>query len=152
MIKNKKLSLLFIFLLLSDQLVKFIVKNSIQNPVEVISGFFQINYVKNYGISFSMFSNQLFYIITISLLAIIYIIYALNKFKSYKYISLFLTIILAGAVGNFIDRLFYGFVVDYFDFKIFGFNFAVFNLADVFIVCSTIALFIYVYFIEKDIK
>ena len=61
-----------------------------------------------------------------------------------------LGLILGGLVGNLIDRIFYGYVIDYLSFEIFGYSFAVFNLADSFIVISVILLIIDMILVEIE--
>ncbi len=97
-------------------------------------GFFAINYVRNYGISFGLFQGINNWVILISFLALIFLYYNKEEFKNSKVL---LTLIVSGIIGNLIDRIFRGFVVDFIDFKVWP----VFNFADVYLVLG-ITLFI----------
>lgn len=147
----------FIILLLIalDQLSKLMVLRHLTGggEVEIIPGFFRLLYVENRGAAFGILQEgrPLFIVITIAVIGfLLYAIY--RKREEVKGpLRVALVLILAGAVGNFIDRLRLHFVVDFLSFRFFGRDFAVFNLADSFIVVGTILLMIYVLFgDEKD--
>lgn len=147
----------FIILLLIalDQLSKLMVLRHLTGggEVEIIPGFFRLLYVENRGAAFGILQEgrPLFIVITIAVIGfLLYAIY--RKREEVKGpLRVALVLILAGAVGNFIDRLRLHFVVDFLSFRFFGHDFAVFNLADSFIVVGTILLMIYVLFgDEKD--
>lgn len=140
-----------ISLILFDQIIKYYVVLNNTNVV-VIKNFMSFIYTKNYGVAFSFLSGnkQLIIIITIVLLMFIinmfykdFIIGKKNYFKAFTYSFLF-----AGIFGNFIDRIFTGYVVDYVSLNIFGYYFPIFNLADVLITIGVI--FIIVYTIKED--
>ncbi len=125
-----------------DQWTKWAITKNIplDGTVVVIPGFFELTYVRNYGAAFSSFAGigmWFFYILTIG--AIIVMVYAFFKTKDSK-MEFALALILAGAVGNLIDRLLFGYVRDFFRFYIFGSPFAVFNIADVCITLGFILL------------
>ena len=135
------LRLLFIMVGL-DQWTKWAITKSIplDGTMVVIPGFFELTYVRNYGAAFSSFAGigmWFFYILTIG--AIIVMVYAFFKTKDSK-MEFALALILAGAVGNLIDRMCFGYVRDFFRFYIFGSPFAVFNVADVCITLGFILL------------
>ena len=142
----------FIILLLIalDQLSKLMVLRHLTGggEVEIIPGFFRLLYVENRGAAFGILQEgrPLFIVITIAVIGfLLYAIY--RKREEVKGpLRVALVLILAGAVGNFIDRLRLHFVVDFLSFRFFGHDFAVFNLADSFIVVGTILLMIYVLF------
>ncbi len=133
-----------------DQLSKnILVKALADGPITVIRNFFNLVYVENYGIAFGMFKNKtVFFIITQLLisLVIIYVIYRLRN-KSVP-LTICLSMILGGAIGNLIDRIRLGYVVDYLSFSIFP---PVFNFADSAIVVGAILLSILIVF-NKDIQ
>ncbi len=148
-----KLGILIIGLIALDQIIKAIMIDVLSSgEINVIGDFFTLKYVENYGISFSMFDGRVSLILIVSVLAMLGIAYvlvdAINTHKPKLAISL--SVMLAGALGNFIDRAYHGFVVDYLAFDFGFYQFPVFNLADMFLVLSCVFVIIYVYFEEKD--
>ena len=142
----------FIILLLIalDQLSKLEVLRHLagSGEVEIIPGFFRLLYVENRGAAFGILQEgrPLFIVITIAVIGVLlYGIYRKREEVKGPF-RVALVLILAGAVGNFIDRLRLHFVVDFLSFRFFGRDFAVFNLADSFIVVGTILLMIHVLF------
>jgi len=115
-----------------DLIIKHVV-DTLKPSFPIIDGVFHITYAKNTGAAFSMFSSfpQFTTVLTIVLiLALIgYIIY--SKPKKHIELTAF-TLMISGGVGNLVNRLTLGYVVDFFDFRLI--NFAIFNTADVFIV------------------
>lgn len=147
-------TLLMILLIGLDQATKFLIwsdKVRFEN-LQIIKDFFYLTYVENTGASFGMlkdvsWSRWLFLVLTVA--TVIFMIWYLIKHK-HTLLRLSLSLIIAGAVGNFIDRLLRGFVVDFFHFYPFGYDFAVFNVADICINIGVALLFIYLIFIYKD--
>ena len=121
-----------------DQLTKFLItKNLFQNQsIPIIKGIFHITLVHNRGAAFGILKNQIPLFIITSLFAIILIYFNLKKNKQSKSHSIALSLILAGALGNLIDRLFFGYVIDFLDFRIWP----VFNMADSAITIGAILL------------
>lgn len=135
--------LAIVVLISADQFSKFlIVKNlSVNNSVSLINNFFSITYVKNYGAGFSIMQNQTLFLTVISIIAIMLLSYLLYKTKN-KEISnrISFLLIISGAFGNLFDRIRFGYVIDFFDFNIFGYDFPVFNVADSFITIGALIL------------
>jgi len=128
-----------------DQIVKIIVNNSmtLNASITIIKDFFNITYVHNNGAAWSLFSGNRFFLIAIAIVALIFIYYFLLKNKKLSKIETITYILLIGGiVGNLCDRILFGYVIDYFDFNIFGYEFPIFNIADIYIVLSVILLFI----------
>lgn len=127
--------ILFVMLLLLDQFTKYIVEQSfyLLESVPIIDDVFNLTYVENRGIAFGLFQGRLNIISVLTVIAIVAIfVYVLRNKKTLSMLEHFgYTLILSGAVGNMIDRLFRGFVVDMLDFR--GIWSFVFNLADVWI-------------------
>lgn len=121
-----------------DQLTKFLItKNLFQNQsIPIIKGIFHITLVHNRGAAFGILKNQIPLFIITSLFAIILIYFNLKENKQSKSYSIVLSLILAGALGNLIDRLFFGYVIDFLDFRIWP----VFNVADSAITIGAILL------------
>lgn len=139
----KKITIISLFILLVDQIIKYIVINnmSLYKSIEIIPNFFNITYVENIGAAFSILSGNVLFLILISLFAIILIYLFLIKNKKLNKLQITMySLLIGGIIGNLVDRIFRGFVVDYLDFSIFGYNFPIFNFADVCIVLSAIAL------------
>lgn len=133
-----------------DQIIKrYISSNLMNGDITVIKNFFYLTYVKNYGIAFGMFQNKrLFFIITTSIIAVIVLFLIYKFYKINVLITFCLSLILGGAIGNLIDRVRLGYVIDYLHFTIFP---PVFNLADSAIVAGAILLGAVVVF-DKNIK
>lgn len=139
---NRKTQLLVIStLVIIDQIIKIIVNAYLVNPIEIIPDFFQLNYLKNYGVGFSLLNGNQFIIMAISIVLLYMVIKMLTDI-AYRSYEIPLLMILAGGIGNFIDRIFRGFVVDYLDFKIFNWDFPVFNFADMLLVIGAILMII----------
>ena len=137
----------FVLLIIIDQSTKIftaqIMLNSMFESMEVLP-FLNIVFVRNTGISFGLFSdggllNRYFF----SFLSIIIgsILLVVSIFTKDKVMKLSLLMISSGAVGNAIDRIYFGGVIDFIDFFIYNFHWPAFNLADVFITIGVILLF-----------
>lgn len=135
-------TIIFIFL---DQITKGLINlyMNLNDSINIINNFFSLTYVHNYGAAFSMFdgARYIFIIIAIIALNLIYMFFIKNKDLK-KFEIVVYSLLLSGIVGNLIDRVIYGYVIDFLDFTIFGYDFAIFNIADCFIVISVILLLI----------
>ena len=136
---------------LLDQLTKWIVASTmqIQESISIIPNFFSITYVQNTGAAWSMLEGKMifFYIITIIfLVAMIYFYRTTDKNDVLTRYGVVLMI--AGALGNFIDRLFLQYVRDFLDFIILGYDFPVFNIADISL-CVGVGLIVLSVFLES---
>ncbi len=131
----------FIFLL--DRLTKGLVlaKMAFGQSIEVLPGIFRLTLVANNGTAFGLFKNQNIALGIISaVIASLIIIYALRHKKKIGFaMSVSLGLILGGATGNLFDRIFYGHVIDFFDFRVWP----VFNVADSAITAGTVILALY---------
>ena len=130
--------LIAIFVVILDQITKAIVITCLKygESYLIINKIFYLTLVKNTGAAFGLFKNQAAFFILVSGLAITFIIYFLSKKKVNSYLPL--ALILGGAIGNSIDRLRFGYVVDFLDFKVWP----VFNVADSCISIGTFLLFL----------
>lgn len=133
-----------------DQISKFLAVKYLVNigSIPIIKDIFHLTYVENRGAAFGMFQNNQMIFVVVALAACIFGLYYLYKKQLNLLGKSAIILIIAGAIGNLIDRLRLGFVVDYFDFRI-VWNY-VFNVADVFVVIGTILLCIYIIFFEND--
>jgi len=129
------LSVLFL-----DQLTKFLTaKNLLLNQsLPIIRGIFHFTLIHNRGAAFGILKNQTQVFIFISLFAVVLIlgIFKKNKYQKQSFYNIPLSLILAGALGNLIDRITLGYVIDFLDFRIWP----VFNVADSAITIGAILL------------
>lgn len=133
-----------------DQIAKSVlVKALAGGQITVIKNFFHLVYVENYGIAFGMFKNKtVFFIITQCIISVL-IAFMIYKFHNKSIpVAICLSLILGGAIGNLIDRIRIGYVIDYFSFTIFP---PVFNFADSAIVVGAVILSLILVF-NKDIQ
>lgn len=141
MAKNKLFWLIAIIGLILDQITKYLVViefREIGVTFPLWQEVFHLTYVQNTGAAFSFFQGGAFWLRWLSLLVSLgLIIYALSD-KLTKFEQIGYGFILAGALGNGIDRFLFGYVVDFLDFRLI--NFPVFNIADVCINLGIIAL------------
>lgn len=147
----KKIILISFFLTFIDQMIKLIVDKCLilGESVKIIDNFFYFTYVKNYGAAFSILTGNTLFLIIIGFLALVLLYYILIKNKLLSKIELITySFLIAGILGNLLDRVIRGYVIDFLDFKIIGYNFPIFNLADTFIVLSVIII-IYITFKEE---
>jgi signal peptidase II len=123
-----------LFLVFTDQISKIIVRTSmtLYESIPVITNFFHITFVTNDGMAFGInFPFGIYIFSTISLIFTIFLFWYLWTVKDHGIvIRIGLALILAGAIGNLIDRIFLGEVVDFLDFMIKDYHWYVFNLAD----------------------
>lgn len=152
MSKYIKLSLLLVLLLIVDQVSKYWARNFLDETIVIIDGFFQLNYVENYGASFNILTGSLGIIIIITFIAIGLLLYMMSYYRNDKVEMILLVFIMAGTLGNLIDRLVFGFVTDFLDFYLIFYDFPVFNFADSFLVGATFLLFIKIFYDEKRIN
>lgn len=146
--------ILVAILIALDQVSKYIIDNNFfeGDTLGVITDFFHITYVKNRGIAFGMFQGKLDIISIATVIAIIAIIYYLYKDRNKMPIleKIGFNFILAGAIGNMIDRVARGFVIDMIDFR--GIWAFVFNLADVWINIGVLLILLEYFFDNKKKK
>ncbi|MDD5770910.1 MAG: signal peptidase II [Candidatus Omnitrophica bacterium] len=113
---------------LLDQLTKTLAVKFLQlnTPFALIENFLYFTLVYNRGAAFGMLKNQLILFVAISFFAILFIFLHLKNRQSPVLLKIALSLIVSGAVGNLIDRLRFGYVIDFLDFRFWP----VFNLAD----------------------
>lgn len=140
---------IFILSIIIDQVTKIWATNTLRDgsEIKIIDEFFRFSYVENRGAAFGMLQNKIwfFVLVTVVMLAVLAYIFFTNKNLTLLS-KLSLTFIAGGAIGNFIDRVRLGYVVDFFDVRFGNFyDFPVFNVADSFVVCGTILLMILIF-------
>lgn len=134
-----------------DQISKYIVVKSIQpgEMIPIIENFFYLTFIRNKGAAFSILQNgRIFFLILTPIIAC-FLVYFIFKSKS-RLLKLSLAMVLGGAAGNYVDRLFIGSVTDFFSFRFGSYPFAIFNVGDMIITIGTILLAIYLLFVYKE--
>ena len=131
-----------------DQWVKAWAYTGLTERITVIPGVFYLTYLENTGAAFGLFQGRAFTlgIVSIAILAVVLYLLLSGKVSSRSLIW-GLSLILAGGVGNLIDRLARGFVIDYLDFSAL-FGFPIFNLADCFVVVGTVIMMVHILFFD----
>ena len=167
--KKNKVILYITFLLTTlglialDQYSKVLAIDHLKDkePIVIIKGIFELLYVENKGAAYGMLAGKISFFLVITFILVPVIIYSIFKIssiieyfgekvntKAFKILQLDMIIILAGAIGNCIDRVTKGYVVDYFYFKLI--DFPVFNVADCYITVAVAVMLIMCFFVLKD--
>jgi len=131
-------ALLIIFL---DQLTKFLVKQNFQlnQSIPIINNILHLTYITNTGSAFGLFKSLNLIFVLFSIIVIVVIFYYLKKIiRNEKLLQFSVGLLLGGTIGNLIDRLFYGAVIDFIDFRVWP----VFNIADSAVTISVMLLII----------
>ncbi|MEE1370715.1 MAG: signal peptidase II [Bacilli bacterium] len=132
-----------IILLCIDQISKLLVVNLLTktDSITIIKNFFYLTYINNDGAAFSILVGKRIFLILIAVLVIVMLISYIKKNNIQNKLELVsISLIIGGSLGNLMDRVIRGYVIDFLDFKIFNYNFPIFNLADTFIVIGVILL------------
>lgn len=128
---------LVVILVALDQLIKYACVQKLIAPVTIIPHFIELLYVENRGAAFGIMENNKIFLLFVPMILIIGMIlyyFQLSTSKVDKINKIGLLLIISGAIGNLIDRIFRGYVVDMFHFTLF--EFPVFNFADILVVCG----------------
>ena len=160
MSKKKKIFLIVDFIMIIllvalDQFTKYLAVQNLQDKpaFKIIDGVLELNFLKNSGAAFGLLQNQKVFFILVAVLILFIIAYVLFRMpddKKYNIMHVLLVMIAAGAAGNMIDRIRQDYVVDFIYFVII--NFPIFNVADIYVTCSTflfVILFLF-YYKESD--
>lgn len=132
-----------IILLCIDQISKLLVVNLLTktDSLTIIKNFFYLTYINNDGAAFSILVGKRIFLILIAVLVIVMLIRYIKKNNIQNKLELVsISLIIGGSLGNLMDRVVRGYVIDFLDFKIFNYNFPIFNLADTFIVIGVFLL------------
>lgn len=135
-----------------DQIVKLLImtKMKVNEIITIIPNFFRLYYLRNDGAAFSSFSGKKYLLIMVGMIVFFILVNYIKKNKiTNKLEILSLGMIMGGLVGNLIDRLLYGYVIDYLSFTFLGYSFAIFNIADIGIVIGTIIYIIFILRVKK---
>ena len=154
---NKFNYLIYLFIVVSlaslDQYTKSIVLNyfELYESKTIIDGFFSLTYVQNFGAGFSIMQNARTTFLIITPICLIGFTYLFIKSND-KLSKTALLLMISGTIGNFIDRIVRIYVVDFLDFIIFGWDFPIFNVADIFLTIGVCLYIIALIKEEKDAK
>ncbi len=146
-------AIIAVFAIIADQITKYIVVQNIElyETIPFINGFMSFYHTRNTGAAFSMLSEHRWVFMVFSFISMGLIVYLLVKeYRRHMLLNIALSMVLGGGIGNMIDRVRLGYVVDFFhtDFM----NFAVFNVADCFITVGAVLLGVYVIFFEAKVE
>lgn len=144
-IKNKKILFIVFIILISiciDQIVKqVIIKNILNSSIEIINGVLNFTYVENTGGAYGIGSNNIlmFIIINVIIIGILMKFVISKRDEINNALLIAISLIIAGGIGNLIDRIFRGYVIDFIDINP-VFKYPVFNIADIFVVTGCIVI------------
>ncbi|WP_312043721.1 signal peptidase II [Anaerotignum sp.] len=136
-----------------DQATKYLALTNLKpiGSMVFIKGFLDFTFVENRGVAFGMFSGQRWFILLLTVVITVALLYYYNKLpktKEYQMVRMVMILIFSGAMGNMIDRVYRGYVVDFFEFSFF--RFPVFNVADIYVVVGVCILAFLILFVIKE--
>lgn len=133
---NKKVFAYGAFFLVLDQITKILIETFLSTGkyIKIIDNFFYITCVYNTGAAFSILEGRVWFLTVLSLVILVLLMKMSKDFIENRRNTLAFGLLLGGIFGNLSDRLFLGMVRDFLKFRIFGYNFPVFNVADICIV------------------
>lgn len=145
--------LLILFLVLLDQGTKHLAIQYLKGSpgISLIDNVLKLRYLENRGMAFGLLQNKIPFLVLICIVFFVAIIYLFIKVPATVYYGPMLytaAIVFAGAVGNFIDRVFRGYVVDFIYFSLI--DFPTFNVADIYVTCGIVGLVFLLFFRYKD--
>ena len=140
-------------LILLDQITKHLAVTHLKGKSSFViwEGIFELTYVENRGAAFGIFQNQrwLFLVLTIIIIiGLCYIVWHLPQERKFIPMEILAVLIFSGAIGNMIDRIVLGYVVDFFNFSFI--NFPVFNVADCYVTVSCVILLILAFSYKEE--
>lgn len=141
---KKRPYIIAFFFFLIDLFSKQIITQCIElgESIKVIDNFFYITLAHNTGAAWSILEDKRILLLIITVFVLFLINKYMNKEELNKLECLSYGMIIGGIIGNLFDRIVFSYVIDFFDFKIFGYNFPIFNLADTFIVVGVFIMVI----------
>ena len=153
---NRSIMLVIVFaavLLVFDQYTKLLAITHLKDkPAYVlIDGVLELQYLENRGSAFGMFQNQKVFILLVGIVfmsVLLLLLLKLPEQKKYCILHITISAIIAGGIGNMIDRIRLDYVVDFISFVLI--NYPIFNVADIYVVVATIGLFLLILFVYKE--
>jgi len=139
---NRKILIISTIVLIVDQLTKGIIDTFLKlgESITVITDFFYIHYIHNYGAAWGVLNGRGYIIIVATIMALLIIYHYTYSFTKNKRNNIAFGLLTGGVFGNLLDRIFFGHVRDFLDFHIFGYDFPVFNVSDMAIVIGVFLL------------
>lgn len=140
-------------LLALDQFTKYLVTLHLkgQPALVLIDGVLELQYFENTGIAFSLFQNRKSFILITGFLVlavILFFLFRIPRQKKFRIVHVLMSVLIAGALGNIVDRIRFDYVVDFISFVLI--HYPIFNVADCYIVVSAIVLFLLFMFYYKE--
>ena len=148
--KNVKIIIISIIVVIADLISKLVIKNLVAKDtfIKVIGNFFRLTHTENTGAAWSILEGKIILLIILSFVFLFFLIYCAFKEKRDSKLNIIsYGFIIGGIIGNMIDRIVYHKVIDFLAFRIFNYDFPIFNLADSFIVVGAI-IFVIDMFLE----
>lgn len=139
-------------LVVLDQITKWIVVKNMElyEQITIVKDFFYLTSHRNKGAAWGILEGKMIFFYIVTTIVIIGVIFYMQKYaRENKLLAISLSFILGGAIGNFIDRIFRGEVVDFLDFIIFNYDYPIFNVADSSLVVGVILVLIATFLDEK---
>ena len=151
--KYVKSAIIILFLVAFDQLTKYLIVANfdLYESYALIPDVFELCYIQNQGAAWGIFEGKQLFLILFTLLilaACCFVYIRIGKEKKYKLMHVLLNFIIAGALGNLIDRIVHHYVIDFFSFKLI--HFPIFNVADIYVSVSVICLMLLLLFKYKE--
>ena len=147
---KKKLIIITTICFVIDLITKLLVSNFlVDNSIVIIPKFFSLKFVKNTGAAFSILQGKTIVLVSVALITVIYLFFMIKKNKLSNLETIGYSLFLAGIMGNLIDRICYGYVIDFLHFYIGNNSFPIFNFADI---CITIGAGLLLLNIIKESK
>ncbi len=150
--------IIIVILVLADQLTKFLLWPALaaypNESMPVIQDVLHFTKIENRGASFGMLQGMQVFFVVITIIVLIAAVYIMFRYrqKQTRFVKVLIAVLFAGALGNLIDRIAFGYVRDFVDFRLFDFWKWIFNVADAALVVGAILLGIYILFFYKDKK
>lgn len=152
MMKRWVLYFITVSIIVIDQITKYLVATYMElgEKIIVIPDFFTITSHRNTGAAFSILEGKIDFLLIVTVFALGFFIYLIEQYRhSNKWLTIALAVMLGGAIGNFIDRLLTGEVVDFFAFQFGNYHFAIFNVADIALSLGVVAFAILLIFTSE---
>lgn len=141
----KKIILPALICFFVDRILKMFCMSNLNfgESISIIKNFFSITLISNTGAAFNILADKTYILLIITVVFMLFIYYFFIKNENLdNKMNILYGVLFGGIIGNLIDRIFYGYVIDYFDFIIFNYQAPIFNFADICIVLSVFIILI----------